>query len=80
MERNILWRPEPGICAQCGESFKEVRRFTTNNWHTVYCFACWSVDQNGCIVSSLDWADDEAIVFIIEESVIRGTSQESIWN
>jgi predicted amidophosphoribosyltransferase len=78
MERHILWHPEPGICSCCGKDCNKVRRFTTEKSHAIYCFSCWNGAQEGCFVSSLDWADDEAVAFLIEESKSR--ELQPIWN
>lgn len=65
MERHILWSPEPGHCDLCGCKSSQVRRFTTHNTHEVYCFPCWNGNQDPCVVSSGDWADDETVIFRI---------------
>lgn len=78
MERHILWSPECGVCSSCGRVSDKVRRFTTDRTHAVYCFPCWNGAQDPHLVSSLDWLEDENVVFKIGEAGDRGTAQGAV--
>lgn len=79
---HILWNPESGTCSHCGNGFKSVRRFTSDDHHSIFCHSCWKKAQQERrehVMDNREWRDDIAITFDCEiESY--GTTQDAIWN
>ncbi len=66
---DILWEPEEGRCPCCSGPRTTVRGFSSHGdprpgRYVVMCFACWNRIQSGTIVSSSEWVEEEAIVFV----------------
>lgn len=59
--RHILWNPESGTCACCARQLDYVRRFTSENRHTVYCSTCWKFYLEECNVEPTAWTRDVAL-------------------
>lgn len=60
---DILWHPEEGSCAWCGEVHGNVRGHSDEKRYALMCFPCWDAQQDGCILSSGEWEEDTAYVF-----------------
>lgn len=81
---DILWQPEPGKCSHCGRRFKQVRRFTSDRHHVIFCYSCWKKAQNGkqeLTVNKEEWKDDTAMQFEFDDvNEEYGAAQSVCWN
>lgn len=63
METDILWEPEIGTCGQCGDRGCRVRQYSSEGRVRKFCFKCWDTHQEPRVMSSMDWEDDDRILF-----------------
>jgi hypothetical protein len=63
----ILWEPEEGRCAECGEFSHDIRGFSAEGRYFRLCFACWNLVQDGTIINSNEWRESLSYVFHQEE-------------
>ena len=81
--KDILWEPEEGVCSSCKCEGDQVRGFSSEGAYQIVCFGCWNANQCGCMISSMDWADDTAYVFGLSrpsEPPNSGTAQRASLN
>lgn len=60
---DILWEPEVGTCTECGEKACGVRKYSSRGRVRTFCFPCWATNQEPYVMSSLDWRDEERVIF-----------------
>ena len=64
---NILWEPEEGKCTECDSGISNVRRFTTDGRHYMFCRHCWNM-MTDYGLGDVDWLKDDHIIVEYEES------------
>ena len=60
--KSVLWEPEIGKCSECGCD-NLVRKYSFEGKLRTFCFPCWDLAQEPRVMSSLDWNDDDQVVF-----------------
>lgn len=63
VETDILWEPEIGTCSVCREPGCRVRGYTSDGRVRKFCFPCWDSAQEPRVMSSMDWDDEDRVVF-----------------
>ena len=70
MGTHILWSPEGGICSICHKYHSNVRRFTSDGIHRIFCYPCWKIVESGINLLRCEWTDNVYYDFEVDNETI----------